>query len=582
MDIHLTRRQALIYSLLCAGSLAGCSTLSPRPLRPLCPGSPAINFPDGPLTVDAHCHVFNGTDLQISDFLSKVAVRQDGPLALGAKALGELLHSLSWAFAPSGQQELGKLAEVERFLLNCSTDSARAELNRMQDEAYRLGISSLRQGLERSALRQKVQFKRFSNDAETETQRKAIELIDQLPESANLYQQKATEQRLLSMSSEDKAATGMIAFVLQNFQYRYVSVFDYLHTYNEPGKRVVDLMLPSMVDYDWWLAKGHGTTTSLKDQVQVMKRISILTGGRVHGFVPFDPLRQVAYDLRQAPEDSLGLVRDAIQLHGCVGVKLYPPMGFAALGNSGLSAGSKGSFWSRSWLPAFMSQPDIGQRLDDAMRKLFTWCQDHEVPVMAHTNRSNGPSDDFEALAGARYWKKALVEFPRLRVSFGHFGGAGGNTNMKEALAFTELMTATPGGVGVHAYADAGYFVEVLSDEPALRDRLKQLYETTANKGNAALANRFMYGTDWEMTLAEGKINTYLSQFSELFSELEAGPAIKQVGLERLEARFFGENAIDWIGLRQTERARNRLEVFYRDNGVTLPDWARKVDRGSV
>lgn len=97
---------------------------------------------------------------------------------------------------------------------------------------------------------------------------------------------------------------GAYAFVLQNFQYRYVSVHDYLSTYNRPGQRVVDLMLPSMVDYDFWLKKGARTHTSLATQAHVMRQMAIVTGGRVHAFVPFDPLRQVAFALKKTPEDS--------------------------------------------------------------------------------------------------------------------------------------------------------------------------------------------------------------------------------------------------------------------------------------
>ena len=131
---------------------------------------------------------------------------------------------------------------------------------------------------------------------------------------------------------------------------------------------------------------------------------------------------------------------------------------------------------------------------------------------------------------------------------------------------------------GRFAYADAGYFVEVLGKEAALQAQLRQLFEETANKGNAALANRLMYGTDWEMTLTEGTITDYLADFVHLFGQLEAGPALRAAGIAGLASKFFGDNAAAWIGLGKGGAARQRLDAFYAAHKVPVPDWAKKVD----
>lgn len=83
----LTRRSVLHSLLLGAGSLAGCIRTKPQLV---CPKSPGVSFPRGPLTIDAHCHVFNGTDLQVANFISKVIVRQDSQLAAVARLMGNL------------------------------------------------------------------------------------------------------------------------------------------------------------------------------------------------------------------------------------------------------------------------------------------------------------------------------------------------------------------------------------------------------------------------------------------------------------------------------------------------------------
>ncbi|WP_157979289.1 hypothetical protein [Rhodoferax ferrireducens] len=173
-----------------------------------------------------------------------------------------------------------------------------------------------------------------------------------------------------------------------------------------------------------------------------------------------------------------------------------------------------------------------------------------------------------------------LQEFPKLRANFGHFGDTALVENgLTRAQAFMQLMNSDAMKSGAFAYADAGYFVEVMGSQPAMLDDLRQLYDQTAGKGAASLANRFLYGTDWEMTLTEGAVNTYLHQFVKLFQELESRPAIKSQSLTGLSSKFFGENAANFIGLRKGNSARNRLDTFYARNSVPTPDWAEKVDR---
>lgn len=583
MSTH--RRLALRTALAVAAvPLGGCSWLpKPGPLRPVCPNDPAVSFLEGQLTVDAHCHVFNGTDLQVEEFLARIAVRQDGPFGSAARALGDLLEKLAWKYAPTGDEELRRLREAAETLQSCSSKGQVPGITTLRQDGYQRGRAQLQAALEQSAALRAMHDKRsqsaqsFAADSDDAARLEALALIESLPDTAEAYQAQRQGKSLRAQSLASLSVQGLIDFVLQNFQYRYVSVHDYLATYNRPGNRVVDLMLPSMVDYDFCLKQGSSTLTPLATQVEVMRNMSIVTGGRVHGFVPFDPLRQVAFELGQAQEDSLALAQRAVRDQGCVGVKLYPPMGFAALGN--VDFDGKG-FWKQKWLPWWADRNDLGSRLDRAMRQLFDWCQAEQVPVMAHTSESNGPSTEFEALTDAKYWSKALAEFPSLRVNFGHFGGSSPVAKgLARARSFASLMNTGLGASGSDAYADAGYFVEVVGKEPAMEAVIRKLYEETSSKAGAALANRFIYGTDWEMTLTEGSVNTYLEGFERLFADLEAQPVIKASGLTGLAARFFGLNAAAWVGLARGQPARGRLDRFYGAHRIATPDWAVKLDR---
>jgi predicted TIM-barrel fold metal-dependent hydrolase len=573
-----------IAALASPGALAGCSLFVRKP-TPVCPDSPEVSRPTpAPLTIDAHCHIFNGSDLQVNGFITRILARQGGIVGVGARAIGPLLQGIGWQVAPSGKAEVKRLNALARELQTCSKQQHRQRVVELKEQAYDVGRTSLQTALQNSVEMQ--QFKQLvqvqgidlAQDEVARARSELIAAIEGLPKGVQNYKTFRANSGL-TLLSHQRSARGMLDFVLQNFQYRYVSVYDYLETYDKPsGSRFIDLMLPSMVDYDYWLASGESTPTTLPSQVDVMETVSVVTGGRVHAFVPFDPLRQVAFKLRLTSTDSFTLAKNAIEGRGSVGVKLYPPMGFAAYGNADLPK----SFWRRDWLPSWTARPEMGELLDQALFEMLSWCAANEVPVMAHTGLSNGPSTDFEELAGSKYWSKVLDQVKGLRVSFGHFGdsslGEDGEVGLDRASGFTALMGDGAQAKGRNAYADAGYFVDGLLQQPKLLAALRQLYEQTA-PGRAPLSIRFMYGTDWEMTLAEGSvIDSYLDQFVALFDEMEKRPAIKSQGVTKLAERFFGHNAVEWVGLRPGERARERLDRFYEAKGVAKPDWMQKVD----
>ena len=74
MDHDVSRRHALLaLSTLLATS--GCATQPP-----LCADDPGLASGTSPLTIDVHAHVFNGSDLQIKEFLLQTATHKDSEL----------------------------------------------------------------------------------------------------------------------------------------------------------------------------------------------------------------------------------------------------------------------------------------------------------------------------------------------------------------------------------------------------------------------------------------------------------------------------------------------------------------------
>lgn len=284
---------------------------------------------------------------------------------------------------------------------------------------------------------------------------------------------------------------------------------------------------------------------------------------------PFCPFREAISLDSSGTGDAMRLVKRAIETRGFLGVKLYPPMGFAAWGNSG-----KTVWQGKPSLPTAADNPNFGKRLDAAMSSLFTYCIDNDVPIMAHTNHSNGPYEEFKELASSRYWKLALEKFAGLSVSFGHFG----DTDLEDhkgdkTRPFLTLMTRGQGSPGGKAFADSGYFAGTLLNQIKMRDVLRGLYAFA----DGIMLERLMYGTDWTMILTQKNVERYLSDFIDVMRRIEAAETGIGARGTSLPNAFFGQNAVEFLGLRPGRGNRRRLETFYARNEVPEPDWMKKV-----
>jgi hypothetical protein len=434
-------------------------------------------------------------------------------------------------------------------------------------QAYQNGVQSLK-----NAVRAATQRFRVNRDLLSSIATK----INNLPNTYEQYKSQKLAQSITAGATIDS----VLAFILRNFQYRYVNVFDYLSTYSTGSARKIDLMVAHLVDYDWPIGQGRPTGSSLEDQMQVMDEIAVLTGGRIHYFVPFDPMKEVAYRLRKNPSSSLELVREAVTgSHGMIGVKLYPPMGFAPSGNAKYDPAT----WKVPWIPPPLnSMTDLGKCMDIALDDLFSFCRANDVPIMAHTARSNAPCKGSyceDTRLSAYYDRfldpKSWLGIPKgIRVDFGHFGDTDEAINgVTRAQRFADSMTSKPGSEGEFFYADSAYFADILTQPQLLRDKLQALFDATANKGSASLANRLMYGTDWEMITIEGGVtDRYLDRFETMFSTLDPSGALGN--------RFFGINAATFLGLQAgiAPNNRARLNAFYSARGIPNPTWMLKVD----
>lgn len=617
LDRLISRRNLLarLGAATAIPALSGCVKHIAQPTPFQCMNAP-VSAPPPNLIIDAHCHIFNGTDLQVAPFLKRIAnLKWDGITSTDRlpqpvmDVVADLLQTAVWTNAPDAVREM----ELIESLMGCSQNPAvRQEvairqLPIQQQQAHLnarksiLGLPKMKQfAATKSGTTPMSQASGATEDSTLAEIRERLQ-----PSSVAEYHNVRASRKDATTAKRSKAETarqaeaedaldGTLEYVYQGFQYRLVSVLAYQETFQKAPS--ADLMVAAMVDYDWWLAGGKPTRTSLKDQVKVMSRLSILTGGQVHGLVPFDPLREVASRAGKGKHawSSLSFVQDAVLNQGCVGVKMYTPMGFAAYGNATLGAG----FWDGHRLPDWMNHPvsyhdgkparDVGQRLDDVLDEFYGWCIANDVPVMAHSSASNGTCMEFMKLAGSKYWALALDKYPALRISFGHtgdFSDPGVPGYPAESRAFAALMGKAPAR-GFNAYSDAAYFSEVLNDMSGidgqpdgwqqLEQQFMDFYFNPQTTDAAPFGERIMYGTDWSLLLNEGSVSTYLEKFRRLFELLQKADNAPP----GLEGRFFGGNAAAWLGLRDGA-TRDRLNKFYAANGLDTgkypPPWFDQI-----
>ena len=308
----------------------------------------------------------------------------------------------------------------------------------------------------------------------------------------------------------------------------------------------VDLFTPLMVDLDPGL--GDVAPTSMRQQVVLQEKISrlsmlgLLPGAlqaHVHPFVGFDPRRELAARRAGHIETPLDLLETAVTRFGVIGVKIYPPMGFKAIGNAGKVADAAA--------------------LDAVLRDLYGWCQSEAVPITAHTNPSNYAHKDFKDVASPTFWAAALKEFPDLRVDLGHFGGAHDEPIATSGWPWkaAKLMDTYP-----NVYADVGnhkiYDAKVRATYLGLLESIFAKYPVVVDK--------VMFGSDWYMLAAMPEADRFLTTYRTAYR--------KAFGAANTR-RFLGTNALRFLGFDDpgnpnAQRLRTRYECHAPAN---VPAW---------
>ncbi len=345
-----------------------------------------------------------------------------------------------------------------------------------------------------------------------------------------------------------------------------------------------ELMTPALVDFSAWLSEPDIAGQRLTDQVAVMGAIGKLPGTpRIHGFVGFDPVRAILADHGYNPGNHtslpvikpLDLVHDAVNKHGFLGVKLYPPMGFRAWGNA------KGDIpFSRVIKRQITATPDgdisdkeVGKKIDAELEKLYRYCADNGVPILAHAYNSNQAEECTGWRASPQYWGDVIDKFSTpekpLRLCLGHFGSFSAHEQFKSCSSFdNKAWEIIIGGIlkkdaGKFVFADLSYLSEALDTSAEGATRLKKL--ATSFKSFIASydsgVEHLCYGSDWNMLGRESGHERYHVAIGNFLRD--------RVGIDAVRMNnVFLANAVRFLGLRPGDQARARLEKFYSDNKI--------------
>lgn len=539
---------------------------------PACTGAPQ-SYPAAPITgplVDVHAHLFNGTDVPVTTFLTRLVL----------KSYDEKACTLppDKAFRTSGLIEdptpLETLVQLLLDWLLSETPTASAELAALK--ADRNGSLAR----DRARVRQLAEDRltEFLSDPPDPTKSLRAAREDQLRAALRKEAGEASSFKTLRAPSDRAAATTLLAprgrfgtliRWVQLFVRSRQSLLQELVAAGRSWGREPLMLVPLMVDYAHWL--GQTTRSSPQDQVAVFGEIARRSAVPVHGMVAYDPLRAVFWKLGKHDRfgansefDPLALCETALTEQGFLGLKLYPPMGFQATGNPRDDAA-----YPAAAVKALNAKGRLGVELDRAMARAFDFCLRHDAPMIAHANNSVAAGPGYGHRAEPRFWIDALRDRPGLRLCLAHQGSfcwkastpAGTTPPDRTSWEWT-IGTYIRDNPGAHLYMDISYFSELLGTAGQADYIAGQLIGWIRDCDPEV--RHILFGTDWVMLGQEPGFQTY---GSTVLAFLRDRCHLTQAQVERV----MWQNAMRYLGL-DRGKTRKRLLDFY---GTRRPAWTR-------
>lgn len=541
-------------------------------LLPGCAGT-AEPFPDIPVeggAIDIHCHLFNGTDLPVTRFLTQVVLAEHESQPEAITAQGGIVD-------PTLIERLIRL--LTRGLLR-DAPTAVEETSYLERRAPKREAATLK-GARQQVVDRTASFLDQGNRPEGFTAQSGGEeaLRQEILLAAGSSPESITPnasvdyQAVAARAVASNSAIGLIArWVALFFRYRH-ELADELATATRRNGREPRLLVPSMVDYAHWLGEDAVSGSTLPEQVDVFSHIARRRGKTaVHGMVGYDPLRAVffkrgvAYErFTTQPFDPLVLARKALEDSGFIGLKMYPPMGFKPIGNT-----DRQGYQDRI-KQALGGFGGLGRDLDGAMANAFDLCIAQGAPILTHARFSVGAGPNFAARANPAYWIDVVKkrQWRDLRLCLAHMGyfqpwngsstaGLAPGRRTWEWTAGNYIKDNPQSNVCI----DISYLTEVLGSSQERRQQLADKLREWIDECDPDVRH-ILYGTDWTMVGREPDFPNYTSEVLKFLS--------KQCGLDDQQVdRIMMGNAVRFLGLLPGDKTRQRLTEFYERHNLPL------------
>lgn len=593
----MDRRDVLKGVLSTASALALTSTVSVQPFV-----QPAHAQIKARRYIDVHCHFFNAADIPVRGFVQVVALSDYAAVKASpqhamfnitfgvwkglAATLAEFMLRRS---APTPREELACLQNTgacQDFALaeqRVATRSLRArpvrrELSAPQDVTSadsdeKILSEILADQDEKKRLRGYTRsLERAQPPANSDVDEFMDFIKEEMKSDRNFTQPEARTRSFDAPSSRTRSLKTASSFLLGGYSsfsryfswaqlltsYRANIADNYASLYAKERSNLI-LAAPALVDYNYWL--DDQGPAALSEQIELMAALSLRQPRPTHGFVPFDPLRQIRH--KHGEPSALEIVQDAIETKGFLGVKLYSPMGFRPHGNA------------EEPLPfpvhADAGEEGFGAKLDDALDQLYQWCHEEDVPIMAHTSDSQAAGTGFGARANPVFWQAVLEKYPYLRINFAHFGyfthafiGEGDAMNKFDRSWELQIGKFAADKNFPNIFADISYFWWVLGGDSINANQIaiaKTLFGRYFESYDINVET-LLFGTDYAMISRSAEFEKYLDNVQSFF--LDVGLTQDQLD------NIFYKNAMRFLGLEGWTKTLGRLRNFYENNGQQM------------
>jgi len=535
-----------------SASLSGCASFCS-----ICTDN-EVYIPTTQLVVDAHAHIFNARDLPVSGFIQHVLIKEEPLWEVLLIIIGDVLHRIG---APSIESERSRLVILNNVHKELKSIKAKWDID---DRARRRrAITMIDSELER---------------IDTLVKDSSIVGLGTITDKEKLFHAYVTSK---VKRSKTKGSFGWfealakefiqvriyVEFIYVMLNYRYQNIDALKQLYPE-----VDLFTPALIDFDHWLYPdlSNGAPDSVAKQMSIMPALVNYSKGQVRPYVAYDPLRDVVANHKTGHDlyPTLAIIKNAIKEQGAIGIKLYPPMGFRVYNNKELA--------DNQFCKLDKSIQNIGAKLDKALSKLYQYCSEYDVPILAHTSRSventictgrrEGP---YYERANPAHWFEVLKLYPKLRVNLGHFAkhdypGAHNAWSMtiRELLLYKDAASTRSS-----FYADLSH-LEKIDDANYRRKFIEALTVYLGKKGSTerkVLMSKLLYGSDWSMLGKELINKEFLHCIAEMIEVVDDNEGRNQ---------FIGSNAIHFLGLDDITQGSGKRFV---EDPRFKANWMRKL-----